>query len=123
MRPIEPAVPLLGGTFALALFITAVWSALTAPPMPVKAIQAPVQAPVEETNYPVLKKADQDRLPRSIPIERIVVAPEVTTEPAPVQTTEPEPARALKTRHKTHDICRGKGKRYYNHNRYWRCRR
>lgn len=133
MRHIRSAVELLGCTFALALFITAIWSAVNAPPVPVKAMQAPV----EITDYTtVLRKAYQDQAPRIIPTERIVVAPEVTpVEATPTQTAErQEPERSaaaeppdlrpmpkLKPRTQ-HDICRGKGKRYISKHK-WRCRR
>jgi len=127
MRHIRSAVELLGCTFALALFITAIWSAVNAPPVPVKAMQAPVEVADHTT---ILKKAYQDQAPRIIPTERIIVAPEVTPEAAPTQNTErqpeaaePEPVRALKHKPRT-DICRGKGKRYYGRGKaYWRCRR
>ena len=57
------------------------------------------------------------------------------TEPKPVQTetivppvpvtAEPDdpPTRKHRVRTASHDICRGKGKRYINGGRSWRCRR
>jgi len=128
MRHLRSAVELLGCTFALALFITAIWSAVNAPPVPVKAMQ--VSEPLSEANTTILKKAYQDQLPRIIPTERIVVAPEVTpVEVTPTQTAERQPKAAeppdLRPASKPrtqHDICRGKGKRYINRHK-WRCRR
>jgi hypothetical protein len=56
----------------------------------------------------------QDRLP-------ILVAPEPVT-----QSVVPPPNIehvSTRHRHRSHDICRGKGRRWYNHHRSWHCRR
>jgi hypothetical protein len=69
---------------------------------------------------PLLKK--QDRLP--LPIVQPVAPP--VAQPAAQLATQLEPVREIEQPthpHRHHDICEGHGRRWYNHHRYWHCKR
>jgi hypothetical protein len=82
---------------------------------------------------PVLAKADRepikmtDRVAQTvavIPVQTVAVTPDPPSIDARVKPKrESRQESRQESRHVEHDICRGKGKRWYNHHRSWRCNR
>jgi hypothetical protein len=104
--------------------------------LPSEQVPLPRPRPVDRL---VVASAVMDRWPKPVEIVRVTLPKPAVLAPAPVAAlpvVEPEikkppeevaadegRRRAKRERRAEYDICRGKGKRYTNSGRSWRCRR
>lgn len=58
-----------------------------------------------------------------LPIAVQTTSVQIAQATAPAETKAETQTKAEPTKKPSHDICRGKGKRYHNGGRSWRCRR
>ena len=118
----------------IGLFMFFMMIAIAKIPMPVSPPPAKAEEIQEfdhqwQSTAPLLLREKMvPKIVRVIPLvpdkgpEVAIVEPEVVVDEPPI----PQPRASIKQRHRkvsSFDICRGKGKQWYDNNRRWRCKR